>query len=125
MRCGKLGRERSGQLWISKAPANDAAAGIVLALAAHRFDAVPGMKLVHGVQPFAETTEGYDHVHAVREVFLDGLGALSAFVAGHVRDIFRNARSGVEIPCRNLTTGRERADNGGPIYYATEPGRHL
>jgi hypothetical protein len=125
MRCGELSRKRSGQFWIGKTPVNDAAVGIVLALAADRFDAVPSVKFVHAIQPFAETTGRYDHVHDVREIFLDGLGALPAFVAGHVRDIFCSTRSRVEIPCRNVTSGRERADNRRAIYYATELGRHL
>lgn len=82
---GELTRECSGEVWVSKAPANNAAVSIVLALAAHRFDAVPSVKFVHGVQPVAETAERHNHIHEVREIFLDGLRALSAFVAGHVQ----------------------------------------
>lgn len=53
----------------SKAPANNAAVGVVSALAAHQFDAVPSVKFVHGVQPVAETAKRYDHVYEVRETF--------------------------------------------------------
>ena len=49
------------------------------AMTALRFDAVTGVKFVHRVQPVAEAAEWYDHIHMVREVFLDSLRALSAF----------------------------------------------
>ncbi|MFZ1951102.1 MAG: hypothetical protein WCF66_09665 [Pseudolabrys sp.] len=41
---------------ISKAPADNAAVRVMAPLAALRFDAVLSVKIIHGVQPEAETT---------------------------------------------------------------------
>ena len=69
---------------ISEAPANNTAIGIVPAMAALRFDAVLGVKVVHGVLLRAEPTRRHNNVYEVREVSFDSLRAGSAFVAGHL-----------------------------------------
>ena len=54
------------------------------AMTAPGFDAVLSVKVVHGVQLRAEPTQWHYNVYEVREVSLDSLRVLSAFVAGHV-----------------------------------------
>jgi hypothetical protein len=55
----------------------------MLTLAALWFDAVLSVKVVHGVWLRAEAAQRHNDVYEVREVSFDGLGVMSAFVAGH------------------------------------------
>ena len=48
-----------------------------------RWDAVPFVKFVHGIQARAETTGRYGNVHEVWVILFDRFRVLPAFVAGH------------------------------------------
>ena len=70
---------------LSKAPSNVIA--VVLIAPPGRVDspdASVNVPLGHGVQLLAEAALRHDHFDNVREIFLDSLRALSAFVAGHI-----------------------------------------
>jgi len=69
---------------ISEAPANYTAVSIMPAMTALRFDAVLSVKIIHRIEPGAETTKRHNDVYEVGKISLDSLCVLSAFVAGHV-----------------------------------------
>ncbi len=54
------------------------------AMTALWLDAVLSVKIIHRIEPDAETTKRHNDVYEMREISFDGFGVLSAFVAGHV-----------------------------------------
>ena len=84
-RCrAELLRERGGYSRIREAPPNINAAFYLIApsIAALGFNAVPIMKLIHGVKPLTEAAWRHDHIDKVREILLNSLRALSGGNAG-------------------------------------------
>ena len=108
---------------ISKAPAYNTAVSIVLAMTALRFDAVLSVKIIHRIEPDAEPTQRHHNVYKVREVSLDSLSVLSAFVACHytqsrfiesynIRLVARKADMGLEVWREIATDYNGRAIKG-------------
>ena len=56
------------------------------AMTALRFDAVLSVKIIHRIEPGAETTNRHIHVYEMREVSLDSFCALTALITAHVFD---------------------------------------
>ena len=58
---------------VSKAPTNDTAIGVVPTMTALRFATAPRMKIMHGTQLRAETSERHGDVNEVEVIALDSL----------------------------------------------------
>ena len=76
--------EGGGDSRVSKAPTNDTAIGVVPTMTALRFATAPRMKIMHGTQLRAETSERHGDVNEVGVIALDSFRVLSAFVAARI-----------------------------------------